>query len=98
MLDLVERLDGLPRHIALHPCGVVLSNSQLLDPTPVEASWIGFPMSQFDKDDVEALGLLKLDILGIRMQSAMAHAVDEVHRVDRVSIDLDDRDDVPLDD
>ena len=98
MLDLVERLDGLPRHIALHPCGVVLSNSRLLDRTPVEASWIGFPMSQFDKDDVEALGLLKLDILGIRMQSAMAHAVDEVRRVDHVSIDLDDRDDVPLDD
>ena len=32
-------------------------------------------MSQFDKDDVETLGLLKLDVLGIRMQSAMAHAV-----------------------
>ena len=98
MLDLVERLDGLPRHIALHPCGVVLSNSRLLDRTPVEASWIGFPMSQFDKDDVEALGLLKLDILGIRMQSAMAHAVDEVRRVDGESIDLDDRTQVPLDD
>jgi error-prone DNA polymerase len=98
MLDLVERLDGLPRHIALHPCGVVLSNSRLLDRTPVEASWIGFPMSQFDKDDVEELGLLKLDILGIRMQSAMAHAVDEVRRVDDVSIDLDDRKQVPLDD
>ena len=39
-------------------------------------------MSQFDKDDVEELGLLKLDVLGIRMQSAMAHAVDEVARVD----------------
>jgi len=98
MLDLVERLDGLPRHIALHPCGIVLSNSRLLDRTPVEASWIGFPMSQFDKDDVETLGLLKLDILGIRMQSAMAHAVDEVGRVEEVGIDLDDREQVPLDD
>ena len=39
-------------------------------------------MSQFDKDDVEDLGLLKLDVLGIRMQSAMAHAVDEIERVD----------------
>ncbi|HEY7717399.1 MAG TPA: DNA polymerase III subunit alpha, partial [Pedococcus sp.] len=57
LFDLVERLDGLPRHIALHPCGVVLSNSGLLDRTPVEASWLGFPMSQFDKDDVETLGL-----------------------------------------
>ena len=82
LLRLVERLDGLPRHIALHPCGVLLSDPTLLDRTPVESSWLGFPMSQFDKDDVEELGLLKLDVLGIRMQSAMAHAVQEVKRVD----------------
>jgi error-prone DNA polymerase len=82
LFDLVERLDGLPRHVALHPCGVVLSDAGLLDRTPVEASWLGFPMSQFDKDDVEALGLLKLDVLGIRMQSAMAYAIGEVARVD----------------
>ncbi|PRY62623.1 DNA polymerase III alpha subunit [Knoellia remsis] len=96
--ELVERLDGLPRHIALHPCGVVLSNAGLLDRTPVEASWLGFPMSQFDKDDVETLGLLKLDVLGIRMQSAMAHALAEVRRVDGVDVDLDDEAQVPLDD
>ena len=95
---LVERLDGLPRHIAMHPCGVLLSDSTLLDRTPVEASWAGFPMSQFDKDDVEELGLLKLDVLGIRMQSAMAHAVTEVARVDGVRIDLDDEAQVPFDD
>ena len=94
-LVLVESLDGLPRHIALHPCGVLLSDSTLLDRTPVEASWLGFPMSQFDKDDVEDLGLLKLDVLGIRMQSAMAHAIAEVERVDGELIDLDA---VPLDD
>ena len=88
-LALVESLDGLPRHIALHPCGVLLSDSTLLDRTPVESSWLGFPMSQFDKDDVEELGLLKLDVLGIRMQSAMAHAVAEVERVDGERIDLD---------
>ncbi|MFZ1286773.1 MAG: DNA polymerase III subunit alpha, partial [Candidatus Phosphoribacter sp.] len=96
--DLVERLDGLPRHIALHPCGVILSNTALLDRTPVEASWLGFPMSQFDKDDVEVMGLLKLDILGIRMQSAMALAVDEVARVDGIRVELDDPTQVPLDD
>jgi error-prone DNA polymerase len=95
---LVERLDGLPRHIAVHPCGVLLSDLTLLDRTPVEASYAGFPMSQFDKDDVEALGLLKLDVLGIRMQSAMAHAVAEIKRVDDVEIDLDDEAQVPFDD
>ncbi|MGC4112417.1 MAG: DNA polymerase III subunit alpha [Nocardioides sp.] len=96
--DLVERLDGLPRHIAVHPCGVLLSDATLLDRTPVEASFVGFPMSQFDKDDVEDLGLLKLDVLGIRMQSSMAHAVDLVRRTDSVRIDLDDREQVPFDD
>jgi error-prone DNA polymerase len=95
LFDLVERLDGLPRHVALHPCGVLLSDAGLLDRTPVEASWEGLPMSQFDKDDVEDLGLLKLDVLGIRMQSAMAHAIQEVARVDGETIELDA---VPLDD
>ncbi|WP_374929337.1 DNA polymerase III subunit alpha [Kytococcus sedentarius] len=98
MFDLVERLDGLPRHIALHPCGVVLSNLGLRDRTPVEESWIGFPMSQFDKDDVEDLGLLKLDVLGIRMQSAMAHTVDLVEATHGVRLDLDDEEQVPQDD
>jgi error-prone DNA polymerase len=88
-LTLVEALDGLPRHIALHPCGVLLSDTTLLDRTPVEASWRGFPMSQFDKDDVEELGLLKLDVLGIRMQSSMAFALTEIARVDGIDVDLD---------
>jgi error-prone DNA polymerase len=95
MLRLVERLDGLPRHIALHPCGVLLSDLTLLDRTPVEASYLGFPMSQFDKDDVEDLGLLKLDLLGIRMQSAISYAIDEVSRVDGEAVDIDT---VPRDD
>ena len=90
LLRLVERLDGLPRHIALHPCGVLLSDATLLERTPVEASYLGFPMSQFDKDDVEDLGLLKLDLLGIRMQSAISHAITEVARVDDEVVDIDE--------
>ena len=89
LFDLVESLDGLPRHIALHPCGVLLSDRTLLDRTPVERSFLGYPMSQFDKDDVEELGLLKLDLLGIRMQSAIAHAIDEVRRVEGAEVDID---------
>ncbi|WP_042386078.1 DNA polymerase III subunit alpha [Streptacidiphilus melanogenes] len=95
LFDIVEKLDGLPRHIALHPSGVLLSDRRLRDRTPVETSAQGYPMSQFDKDDVEAIGLLKLDVLGVRMQSAMAHAISETARVAGERIDLDA---VPLDD
>ncbi|MBC7272500.1 MAG: DNA polymerase III subunit alpha [Streptomyces sp.] len=88
--ELVEALDALPRGVAMHPCGVLLSDSSLLSRTPVmPTSGEGFPMAQFDKDDVEDLGLLKLDVLGVRMQSAMAHAVAEVERAAGERIDLD---------
>ncbi|MDF3299996.1 DNA polymerase III subunit alpha [Streptomyces tropicalis] len=88
--DLVEALDALPRGIAMHPCGVLLSDGSLRSRTPVvPTSGEGLPMSQFDKEDVEDLGLLKLDVLGVRMQSAMAHAVAEVERTTGERIDLD---------
>nr|WP_030720198.1 DNA polymerase III subunit alpha [Streptomyces sp. NRRL F-2580] len=94
--ELVESLDALPRGIAMHPCGVLLSDASLLARTPVvPTSGEGFPMSQFDKDDVEELGLLKLDVLGVRMQSAMAHAVAEVRRGTGEELDLDDPAQVP---
>lgn len=88
--ELVEALDALPRGIAMHPCGVLLSDASLLARTPVvPTSGEGFPMSQFDKEDVEDLGLLKLDVLGVRMQSAMAHAVGEVERATGERVDVD---------
>ncbi|MFG2331845.1 DNA polymerase III subunit alpha [Streptomyces sp. NPDC048604] len=88
--ELVEGLDALPRGIAMHPCGVLLSDASLLTRTPVvPTSGEGLPMSQFDKEDVEDLGLLKLDVLGVRMQSAMAHAVAELERAAGERVDID---------
>ncbi len=89
LVDITERLDRLPRHISVHPCGVILGNSSLLDLTPTEPSGIGLPMSQFDKDDMDPMGFLKLDVLGVRMQSAMAYAVREAKRVNKEVIELD---------
>jgi error-prone DNA polymerase len=94
--DLVEALDALPRGVAMHPCGVLLSDASLLRRTPVvPTSGESFPMSQFDKEDVEDLGLLKLDVLGVRMQSSMAHAVAEIERATGQSVDIDDPEQVP---
>lgn len=95
LIDLTERLDKLPRHISMHPCGVILGNSQLLDLTPTEPSGLGLPMSQFDKDDIDPMGFLKLDVLGVRMQSALAYTVSEIKRTRSKEIDLDS---VALDD
>ncbi|MFM6963850.1 MAG: DNA polymerase III subunit alpha, partial [Micrococcales bacterium] len=84
-----ERLNRLPRHISMHPCGVILGDSSLLKLTSIEPSGMGLPMSQFDKDDMDPMGMLKLDVLGVRMQSAMAYAVREIARVSGETLDLD---------
>ena len=83
LLELVARVDGMPRHLAMHPCGILLGDAALLDLTPVQRSAHGYPVSQFDKDDVAALGLLKLDVLGVRMLSAMRHCLDLVNGIAR---------------
>ncbi|MDP8978920.1 MAG: DNA polymerase III subunit alpha, partial [Actinomycetota bacterium] len=95
LFDVVERLDGLPRHLALHPSGVLLADRTLRDRVPLERSANGFAMAQFDKDDVEALGLCKLDVLAVRMLSSMSYCVAEVARLRGVELDLEA---VPWDD
>src|SRR4029453_4354726 len=95
LIGVAERLDGFPRHIARHPCGIVLASHDLVERVPLERSANGHRMIQADKDDVELLGYLKLDILGARMLSAMRHGIDEIARTTGEKIDLDR---IPLDD
>ncbi|MBR8740624.1 DNA polymerase III subunit alpha [Nocardiopsis sp. MG754419] len=89
LFALAERLSGLPRHVAMHPCGLVLSDDALGDRVPTQPSGAGYPMVQADKEDVEHLGLLKLDVLGVRMQSSLSHAVDEIGRTAGFRPDLE---------
>jgi error-prone DNA polymerase len=97
LLNQSKRLYRLPRYIAMHPCGVILSDQHLLSLTPTQPSGLGIPMSQFDKDDIDDMGLLKLDILGVRMQSTIAYTLDEIERRhgDRVDVETIAFDDEP---
>ena len=95
LFRVAERIGGFPRHIALHPCGIVLASHDLVERVPLERSANGHRMAQADKDDVELLGYLKLDILGVRMLSSMRHAIDEIARTTGEKVDLER---IPLDD
>ncbi len=95
LFRVAERLDGFPRHVALHPCGIVLASHDLVERVPLERSANGHRMAQADKDDVELLGYLKLDVLGVRMLSSMRHALDEIARTTGEKVDLAA---IPLDD
>jgi len=62
-LRLAGRLDGFPRHPKMHPCGIVLSRQPVTCLTPVFSSSKGYPTTHLDMDQVEAIGLVKMDIL-----------------------------------
>ena len=94
-INLAMRLDKLPRHLSMHPCAVVISDKRLLDFAPVSINQSNYPMLSFDKDDVEALGFLKLDVLGVRMQSAIAYTIKEIKECDDEDLDIKK---IPLDD
>lgn len=97
--ELAEGLDSLVHGMSMHPCGVAISDATLLDRLPVQPTPQGdYPMAMAAKEEIEALGNIKLDVLAVRMQSAMAHAVGEIERATGDRIDLDDPRQVPLDD
>lgn len=62
-LRLARHLDGMPRHPKMHPCGVVLAREPIASLTPLFAANKGWATTHFDMDAVEAIGLVKMDIL-----------------------------------
>jgi len=62
-IKLAARLEGLPRHAKMHPCGLVLSRRPIHDFTPTFQSNKGWPTTHFDMNAAEDVGLVKLDIL-----------------------------------
>ncbi len=62
-LQMGQFLDGFPRYPKMHPCGLVLSRQPMHEITPCFTSAKGYPTSHFDMNSVEAVGLIKMDIL-----------------------------------
>jgi error-prone DNA polymerase len=88
MLEICEKVDGFPRHLSVHLGGLVISGGLLTDLVPLEWATKGVIVSQFDKDDIEALGLVKMDILGLRNLSAIEDALASL-REHGVELDID---------
>ena len=78
LLTLAESVAGYPRHISTHLGGLVISSEPLTCVTPLQMAAKGVAITQFDKDTIEDLGLIKLDLLSLRTLGAVEHAVDMV--------------------
>src|SRR5437762_10673933 len=76
-LELCREAVEFPRHLSIHNGGMLVTGEPLVDIAPVEpATMEGRRVVQFNKDDVEDLGLIKMDRLGLRTLSVVAEALD----------------------
>ena len=94
-LELYAQIYGLPRHLGQHSGGMIISQDALSTIVPLEnASMPGRVVAQWDKDDCEDLGIIKVDLLGLGMMAAMQDAItlcaERKHPVDIAAIPKDD--------
>ena len=95
-IEVLQQIEGTPRHLGIHVGGMLVTGEPLVDVAPVErATMPGRVVVQFNKDDVEDLGLIKMDLLGLRTLSAVAECLDLIEQGSGVRPNMDS---LPLDD
>lgn len=82
LIQVAQQLEGLPRHYSIHAAGIVLSEQPLHEVVPLQDGSDGLLMTQFAKDTVEALGLLKMDFLGLKNLSIMDNTLQMIRQED----------------
>lgn len=95
LFDFGKKLEGIARNSSTHAAGVVISADSLDDHVPVQNSNEEGFVTQYDKDNIEELGLLKMDFLGLRTLTVMGDALKLIRANRGIDLDLDA---IPLDD
>ncbi len=88
LLDTSMALEGLPRHAGTHAAGVVITSEPMVNYIPLQLNKENFLTTQFTKDTVEALGLLKMDFLGLRNLTVIENAVKIIQKTRGTKIDI----------
>jgi error-prone DNA polymerase len=89
VIDLALQIKDLPRHMGIHSGGMVICDRPIADVCPVEwARMANRSVLQWDKDDCAAIGLVKFDLLGLGMLSALHYAIDLVAEHKGIEVDL----------
>ncbi|NQT29142.1 MAG: DNA polymerase III subunit alpha [Candidatus Saganbacteria bacterium] len=95
LLETAKKLEGLSRHASVHAAGVVISKNPLTEHVPLQKIDKNVIVTQYPMGDLEKIGLLKMDFLGLRNLTMIAHAISIIRKVHGVEIDLNA---IPFDD
>lgn len=89
IIDLAIKLEGISRHSSIHAAGVVISKDPLDTIVPLERNKEGGFVAQYQMSDIEKIGLLKMDFLGLRNLTMISNALDIIERSRGFRLDLD---------
>lgn len=92
LLDTSMAIEGLPRHASTHAAGVVITSEPIVNYVPLQLNSENFITTQFTKDTVENLGLLKMDFLGLRNLTVIENAVKIIKRTRGIDLNMDEID------
>lgn len=98
LLDTAQSLEGVARHASTHAAGVVVSDKPLVEYVPLHRPTRGeegLPVTQYPMENVEALGLLKIDFLGLATLTVMRRAAELIRQYRGIELNMDN---IPLDD
>ncbi len=95
LIDMARALEGTPRHASIHAAGVVIAKDKLTSHLPLYRTADGVVSTQFAKETVEELGLLKMDLLGLRTLTVIGDAVEMIRKDYGIRLDIEE---IPLDD
>ena len=88
-LELAAQLRGAPRHLSQHPGGFVLTHDRLDDLVPIEpAAMVDRQIIEWDKDDIDALRFMKVDVLALGMLTCMRKGLDLIAEHKGIAVDL----------
>ncbi|MFQ5809586.1 MAG: DNA polymerase III subunit alpha, partial [Armatimonadota bacterium] len=95
LIEICQLISGFPRHLSVHVGGLVITREPLTDIVPLEWAAKGVVVAQYDKDDIEALGLVKMDVLGLRIHTAIADCLEYIEKGHGIKLETEK---IPLDD
>ncbi|MCH7610969.1 MAG: error-prone DNA polymerase [Chloroflexi bacterium] len=86
----IDQIKGMPRHLSIHVGGMIVTSAPLVEIAPLErASMPGRVVTQWDKDDIEDAGLIKIDLLSLRTLDVVSEAIELIEQHEGVRIDMD---------
>lgn len=92
LVDIARRLEGLPRNAGMHAAGVVIGREAIEEYAPLSVGAEGAVVTQFEKNTVEHLGMLKMDFLGLRTVTVIQDTVKLIKQTTGRDIDIDNID------